>query len=546
MATERWFSGMVVGNVRRCLLLDVGWRWGCIGHPVTFAHRHPTSVAPRTDSDVTGDTRGRPGRLSNPASAIVSLGLRYSRRWGRSRGETVISTDDADAAGEVTNWFGDIAWSPARQVTPTSIDDVVEIVRDPSYPSPIRAVGSNHSTTPCAAADGGTTVFMSAMAKIVSIDEGEKTVTAQAGAHYHEVADALRERGLQFYVNIELGDLTMGAASTVGTKEAAFPGEHGQVASYLASATVVTADGEVRVIDESDPQLMRAFRSSHGTFGIICEVTFRVRPIQPMSVHHEVFTLDEYLDALPELISRDASLMMYMDPFRDRIAVEVRNYGDAFGDRTSRWQWKLRNTLWRDAGPWYASVVRRFVPWRRVREALFGFSSVLMFTVLRYVLRGKRTVASDQQIDYPPVGSDSRYTFSIWTFPVDRYPDALRAYFELCKQYERDHGFRVTLPSVGYRTFRDQQALLSYSYDSDVMTVDPVTTPAPGWDDFLHAYNDFASSHGGSPLLNQSKHITREHVRTAFGERIDQFERYRQRLDPEGRFRSPFFAELLG
>lgn len=447
-------------------------------------------------------------------------------------------------ATQVHNWFGDITWQPAREFTPTSIDDVVRIVTDPTFPSPIRAVGSNHSTTACAAAPSGTTLFMTEMNAIVAI--GPDTVTAQPGAAYIDVARALEGEGLQFYVNIELGDLTMGAAATVGTKEASFEGEHGQVSSYLASATIVTATGEVRTISEDEPELLQAFRSSYGLFGITCEVTFKVRPMAPLEVHHRVYTLERYLEALPALRVSGDSLMMYLDPMGDRIAVEMRRYGDvAEKQRYSRWQWRLRNTLWKDVGPLYAYLVRRFVPSRRVRDALLTLLSRVTFPILRHVIRGTRTRAGGQQIHYPPVANDCKYTFSIWAYPAHRYPDALRAYFAFCKDYEATTGFRVTLPSVGYRTGQDTEALLSYSFDEEAITIDPVTTPEPGWDLFLEAYAELAQQHGGIPLFNQTKHVTRDAALAAFGSRLDQLEQQRRSIDPDGRFLSPFFADLL-
>ena len=35
------------------------------------------------------------------------------------------------------------------------------------------------------------------------------------------------------------------------------------------------------------------------------------------------------------------------------------------------------------------------------------------------------------------------------------------------------------------------------------MTTDPVSVGQHGWDEFLHAYNNFCSSHGGAPLFNR-------------------------------------------
>ena len=53
----------------------------------------------------------------------------------------------------VTNWFGDLVSHAQAVVEATSADDVVNVLKNPAtYPSPVRAVGANHSTTPCAVA----------------------------------------------------------------------------------------------------------------------------------------------------------------------------------------------------------------------------------------------------------------------------------------------------------------------------------------------------------------------------------------------------------
>ena len=63
------------------------------------------------------------------------------------------------ATNTVTNWFGNIVSHPQVVVEANSVDDIVRVVKDPAaYPSPVRAVGSNHSTAPCGVADGGTLI----------------------------------------------------------------------------------------------------------------------------------------------------------------------------------------------------------------------------------------------------------------------------------------------------------------------------------------------------------------------------------------------------
>lgn len=134
----------------------------------------------------------------------------------------------------VHNWFGSITSSPHVVVQPESVEDIIAIMKDSeTYPSPVRAVGSNHSTTPCGVADNGTLVDMRKMNRIIEIRSD--SVTAEAGALYIDVNLELQKHNLQFNVNLELGNLTIGSAACGGTKDASMPGEFGQVCSYASA-----------------------------------------------------------------------------------------------------------------------------------------------------------------------------------------------------------------------------------------------------------------------------------------------------------------------
>ncbi len=50
----------------------------------------------------------------------------------------------------VTNWFGDLVSHPKFVVEATSTDELIAILKDPvQYPSPVRAVGPDHSRARC-------------------------------------------------------------------------------------------------------------------------------------------------------------------------------------------------------------------------------------------------------------------------------------------------------------------------------------------------------------------------------------------------------------
>ena len=156
------------------------------------------------------------------------------------------------------------------------------------------------------------------------------------------------------------------------------------------------------------------------------------------------------------------------------------------------------------------------------------------------------TIATDQIIRYPAVADASRYTFSLSAFPEATYGAVLTDYFAFCKQYYEQRGYRTNMLNVGYWIAQDRNSLLSYSYDGGVMTIDPVSTGSPGRPEFLTAYNQFCSAHGGIPLFNQTDGITPTQVQLALGDRLKTFAAARPSYDPTGRLLNAYFREMLG
>jgi FAD/FMN-containing dehydrogenase len=446
----------------------------------------------------------------------------------------------------IRNWFGDLDWEASVAAEARSVEDIVEVMRDiEKYPSPVRARGSGHSTTVCGVADGGTVINMRPMSRILDI--GTDTVTVEAGALLIDVAKELEQRGLQFYVNIELGNATMGSLACCATKDASMPGEFGQANSYCVAMKMITPAGEVLEVDEKDPQLLQAARSSYGLFGVVYEATFKVRPLQAMEVEHTVFKVQDFANKLPELGNRGQSIMMYIFPFLDRMAVEFRRYAGPAAEAkkpATHALWKLRNFGWKTLIPGLNAKLERYVPRHGPRYRLVNLTNRAT-QILMARLAARHTVPTDQMIRYPDKSGGSRYTFSIWAFKEEQYAETLLEYFRFAKDYYRRTGFRPNMLHVGYRIEQDDSSLFSYTFDGRVLTIDPVSTGEPGWRDFLDAYNDFCSEHDGKPLFNQSWGLKPHHVRKAFGDRIEKFEEYRKRFDPNERLLNSYFRELF-
>ena len=449
------------------------------------------------------------------------------------------------AQTEVRNWFGDIASHPAEVVEVHSPEDIIGILTNPDrYPSPVRAMGSRHSVTRCGVVTGGTLVDMTKMNHILNTTND--TITAEAGTLYIELAEALEKQDKQLHVNTEIGNLTLGSAACAGTKDASMPGEFGQVNSYAIGVKMILPSGErLEVTEEGDPDLMQLVRSSYGLFGVVYEVTFRIRPIEPMAVYHETFTLDEFEQQYQDLVKRQESMMMYMFPFDDKLTIEFRKYNPTAKGFRDRTVWKLRNHAWKTVGPTFAHDVTEKIDDRDIRYSVLDkFHEVLRFK-LTTLIKDDDTLAPDQMIRYPEISDTSRYTFSLWAFPEKSYLKVLREYFQFCKDYYKKTGYRTNLPNVGYRIAHDQQSHFSYSFDGNILTIDPVSTANPGWIDFLHVYNDFASERSGRPLFNQTYGLKRTHVDLAFGDRVKKFEKQRKKFDPHDRMLNAYFRELF-
>lgn len=448
---------------------------------------------------------------------------------------------------KVQNWKRTITYYANSVEVVHSIDDIVRIVKDTErYPSPVRAKGSHHSTTDCIVAEHGTVIDLTKMNRILNIDEKAMTITMQAGVLHIDAARELEKHSLQFFVNVELGNLTVGSGACGGTKDASYfseeSGKHefGQVAAYVVGLKAVLPNGEILESTEAQGELLEVMRSSYGMLGIIYEVTYKVKEIKPLVVEHVSYHVDEFADRLEELIGRNRSMMLYLFPFLDRVVVEYRY--DGSGPITSNsWQWRLRNWVWKTGGPTFGKTATTFIPFKGIRYWLIDSFNRLTQAMMPLVLRGCNTSPADQIIRYPETGGYGSYTFSIWAFPREKYPQTIRDYFRFCKTYYKENGYRCDLLNVGYYIAQDTSSLFSYTRKGPALTLDPVSTGSKGWLGFLTDYNEFCSQHGGTPLFNQTRAITPLQAKAAFGPEIEKFQEYRQKYDPKDRFYTEYF-----
>ncbi len=200
-------------------------------------------------------------------------------------------------ANRISNYDGSIVTNPLQVVYVETVADIQAVLRDRAqYPSPVRAMGSYHSLTPCASSEG-TIINMSGMNKLVNIDLAGQTLTAQAGMQMIQASKVLRAEHLQMMLNIEIGNMTLGSAACCHSKDALDGIEFGQVSSYVTAIKWVSPAGDLQEASETDDlELLRKMRSSYGLCGVVYEVTLRIKPIEALHFNYLPRPVDELTD----------------------------------------------------------------------------------------------------------------------------------------------------------------------------------------------------------------------------------------------------------
>ncbi len=450
---------------------------------------------------------------------------------------------------KITNYDGSVVMFPQKIVRAQSMEHLQTILKDTKqFPSPVRAMGSFHSLTPCASSPG-TIVDMSLMNKIQSIDSQNMTFTAQAGLQLVEASKFLRKVNLQFMLNIEIGNITLGSAACCQTKDALDCVEFGQVNSYVTRIKWVNPSGELaEASEEENPELLYLVRSSYGMCGIMYEVTFRVKPLEAVKFNYLPHKVDDLTQEMVSTIIANNEAMVCWTVGRTTV-IQSRNRK---ADSNLKYPWlaQVRRIAWSRAAAYIGRKIQ-LIPnaaLKNLLQDLWVKIQELSYKLLSAV-GGFSLYDPDKIINYAGTPPDSRYAFTFWAFPRDQWVSNLKSYLEFSKNHFKEHGFRCNMPLGSYYIKRDTSSILSYTHDGDIISIDPIhaysNADKSDWEYFLKEFNAWAHSRGGIPLLNQSPFVEKKHVVDAFGERWQKLSDWIRTVDPEGRMLNPFFKELL-
>jgi FAD/FMN-containing dehydrogenase len=168
-----------------------------------------------------------------------------------------------------------------------SPEDVAGLLRRAQRESiPVTCRGGGLTTEGESVTARGVLLDLKGMNRLLECD-GD-TAWVEAGMTWHQVAEALRPRGLD-YTSAPLNMLsTVGGTLGVGGIDVNSP-RHGCSADQAVELEVVTPTGEIVRVKEGDDYLERVLLG-YGQFGVITKARIKVRPYRPMTVRHFLYT----------------------------------------------------------------------------------------------------------------------------------------------------------------------------------------------------------------------------------------------------------------
>jgi FAD/FMN-containing dehydrogenase len=190
----------------------------------------------------------------------------------------VIAPEDADYDDARRMFLGDIDEHPAVIVKVADSLDVARVIaaaRDTGLDLAVRSGGhspAGHSTTA-----GGIVLDLRDL-NALEIDADARTARAGTGLSAGEYTKAAGAHGLVTgfgdTASVGIGGITLGGGIGFLVRAQAMTIDN------LLEAEVVTADGEVRTVDEDrEPDLFWAIRGGGGNFGVATRFGFRLHPV---------------------------------------------------------------------------------------------------------------------------------------------------------------------------------------------------------------------------------------------------------------------------
>jgi L-gulono-1,4-lactone dehydrogenase len=430
------------------------------------------------------------------------------------------------AAAEWRNWAGDQACRPAERVTPGNRDELASAVASAAEAGrKVSVAGSGHSFTEAALTDG-TMIDIGALSGVIDADPASGLVRVGGGTILADLNRELHRLGLAME---NLGDIdrqTVAGAISTGTHGTGL--RLGNLSTQVVGIELVTGDGRVRDLDESDGDLLRAARVGLGALGAISAVTLRCVPAFVLEIVSKPLPREEVLDTFSERAEANDHFELFTFPYAESALVLERDRTDSEPRPRGKFAAYLNDIVLENWALGAFSGAGRLVP---AAIPLLSRSAARLASGGRVVDRSDRVFASERRV---------RFTEMEYGVPRENGPEAARRVVE----WVRENRYPVFFP-IEMRIAAGDDALLSPSHERDTTYIAVHQYRGMEWRPYFEAVEAIMDEYGGRP------HWGKRHFQTAATlapryPRWDAFAAARDELDPGRVFGNEYAMRVLG
>ena len=417
-----------------------------------------------------------------------------------------------NATSSERNWAGNYAYRARTLHRPTSLEQVREIVANATN---VRVLGSRHSFNDIA--DSTELLTLAAIPPEVSVDRQAGTVSFGAGLTYGGLTEQLNAHGLALHNLASLPHISV--AGAVATATHGSGDGNGNLATAVASLELVTSAGEIVSATRGDPDF-EGMVVGLGALGAVTRLTLDVEPAyQARQRVFEGLEWNVLFDRFDEIMSSGYSVSLFTrwGPLVDQVWIKSRVTG---------------------------------MP-ESIRADLFG---AVAATVDRHIIPGVDPVNCSPQLGRPGAWSERLPHFRMGFMPSTG--DELQSEYLVPRRHAvpaieavraLSDRIRPLLQVCEIRTIATDGLWMSPEYGRE--TVGMHFTWRPDQQQVETLLIDLESAlapfdarpHWGKLFAARADAIARLY------ERLPDFVRLVERLDPRGTFRNPWFeARVLG
>jgi FAD/FMN-containing dehydrogenase len=399
-----------------------------------------------------------------------------------------------------SNWVGNQSFTPAFSASPRDEEEVAALVREASERgSGVRVAGARHSFTPIVETDG-LLLDLSALTGVVATDRERKRATALAGTPIQGFYEPLWREGLALK---NQGDIdTQQIAGAIATATHGSGIGNTCFSGVVRGVRLVTANGEVRDIDESEPDLLRAAQVSIGMLGVMTRIELEVTDAYRLSERVDLWPWEEVVERWDELVHGHRHFGFFWLPAEESAAL-----------------YNLSSSEQAMADKCYVKIYDEAPPDRPDSAEV-----------------GRRT---DRCYRIYPMIYDPNFHELEYFVPLERGLDALSAMRDLMLRSLPDSVYPLEVRTVG-----PDDAYLSPNYKTATTVISVSGKPGTDYWGYLRAVDALLSEFSARVHWGKLHFLTPERLHALYPE-AGAFVEKRRELDPAGMFLNEHLRELF-